>query len=175
MLSEWHAGLRAGESLEEVFYGAQRAAGLFTESNEELTKGLQRICARMKVNVPLETAFHEFAKEHPIEEAGWLAEILLFAKRLGNGYVQVIEDTVVRLRERMDLEEELFVVTAEKRYELKILALMPLLLLAYVRISSPDFLSPLYHNAFGCLLMIGVIAGYLVCIRIGLRITKIEV
>ena len=65
-------------------------------------------------------------------------------------------------------------VSAQKKLEQNIMNLMPLGILAYLKISSGDFLSAIYGNAFGVCFMSICLGIYVGALILAEKILKIE-
>ena len=86
-----------------------------------------------------------------------------------------IRRSAQKIEEKIDLSQEIEAAIAEKQFELKAMMVMPVGILAYMKLSSPTFLEPVYHNAFGAAVMSGCIGVYLASIYLGKRIVDIKV
>ena len=88
------------------------------------------------------------------------AEVFAFAKRSGGNFVTIMEGTANHIRARYDTEREIQVLVASKRLEQKIMNAMPMLILAYLKVTSVGFLDVLYRNPTGILFMSGCLIAY---------------
>ena len=64
--------------------------------------------------------------------------------------------------------------TAEKRFEQKIMNLMPFFIVFYVDVTSPGFFEPMYRTAAGRVVMTACLGMYLAACVISQRILQIE-
>ena len=100
---------------------------------------------------------------------------MIFAKRSGGDFVQIIHGTVESIRDKIQVEEEILTMIAEKRLEQKVMNVIPLFLLLYLDLISPGYLDILYGNLFGIIVMTISLGGYGAAILLSERIAKIEV
>jgi uncharacterized protein len=114
---------------------------------------LHQMNQKVKVNIAVEQAYMELAEQMNLEEACAFGEILLFAKRLGGNYGKNIQRTATKLGEKMSLQEEITTMMAQKKLEMKVMLVIPLAIIAYVRLTSADLLAVLYGNLAGGLIM----------------------
>lgn len=169
------AGLQAGYSLERAVRQAEdELIRLFPEGSR-LAIHIHRMNQKLAMNIQLEKAFDEFAKDISLEEAMSLAEIISFAKRSGGDYGRHIKETALKIEDNLSIKQEIETITTEKRLELKVMCVMPLGILAYITITSADFIAPLYGNALGVLVMTACLIGYGACIILGKKIIDINV
>ena len=127
------------------------------------------------MNISLEKAFKEFAKDIGLEEALSLSEIISFAKRSGGDYGKHIRDTALKIEENILVKQDIETITTEKRLELKVMCVMPMGILSYITITAPDFLAPLYGNLLGVCLMSVCLVVYGVLITLGRKIIDIKI
>lgn len=64
---------------------------------------------------------------------------------------------------------------ASKRYEQKVMNMIPFGIILYMNFSSPEFLSTLYTTLLGRITMTGCLAVYILAIYLAERIMRIEV
>lgn len=167
------AALLAGYSMENAWRETEREmTGLYGQ-NALIVKELCRMNAAVRVNEPIEQALAEFAGRSGCEEIEDFAEIFLFAKRSGGDYVNIIRTTIQKMNGRMEVEQEIAAVLAGKRLEGRIMNGMPLFILAYMTVTSGDFLDVLYGNALGACIMTAVLAGYGAALRLSARVLEI--
>ena len=161
------AGLQGGISVEKSFLSAEKEMTTLYGKECLLLEELHRLNTNVALSMPVENAFFDFAKVYPYEEVEDFASIFSFAKRLGANYTTNIRRTAAALGEDLELKQEISAITAEKRMELKIMCMMPLGILFYIRMGSPDYLETLYHNPAGVLVMILALGLYAASLGLG--------
>ncbi|WP_028242437.1 type II secretion system F family protein [Pseudobutyrivibrio ruminis] len=169
------ASLQTGYSLEKALRQSESELKRLYPSESVLLPFVHVMNQRIGMNVQLEKAFFEFAKEVDLEEAISLAEIISFAKRSGGNYGKNIRDTAFKIEENLSVKQEIETITTEKRLELKVMCVMPLAILAYITITSSSFIAPLYGNALGILIMTACLIAYGLLIMLGRRIIEINI
>ena len=137
--------LQAGMSLENSFLQAEGQLAMLGEDGKDMIYALHQMNQKVKVNIA--------AEQMDLEEACAFGEILLFAKRLGGNYGKNIQRTATKLGEKMSLQEEITTMMAQKKLEMKVMLVIPLAIIAYVRLTSADLLAVLYGNLAGGLIM----------------------
>lgn len=76
--------------------------------------------------------------------------------------------------ESIQVENEIALMTAAKRYEQMIMNAMPLFLVLYLDFTSPDFFEILYTTMFGRAVMTGCLLIYIVSVLIAKHILDIK-
>lgn len=136
---------------------------------------LHQMNQKVKVNIAVEQAYMELAEQMDLEEACAFGEILLFAKRLGGNYGKNIQRTATKLGEKMSLQEEITTMMAQKKLEMKVMLVIPLAIIAYVRLTSADLLAVLYGNLAGGLIMSACLVVYVLMALWSRRIMDIVI
>lgn len=68
-----------------------------------------------------------------------------------------MENAIEKIGTEAELEEEISVLIAEKNLELKLMILMPSVMVAYLKLTNPEYIAALYGNLMGIGLMSAVI------------------
>ena len=169
------SSLESGYSVENAFVEAEQTILRMFGDKSVIAGELHRLNAKVELKCPVERAFVEFAEAFPYEEATNFANIFSFAKRLGGDYIRNIRRTAEKIEEKVELKQEIVAAVAEKQMELNVMTVMPMAIIAYLRIGSGEFLAPMYHNLFGAVFMTVCIALYAAAIALGKKIVDIRV
>ena len=97
-----------------------------------------------------------------------------FAKRSGGNFASIIEETSEHMRARHDTEREIQVLVASRKLEQRVMNVVPIFILAYLKLTSGAFLAPLYGNLFGVLFMTACLVVYGVTILLADKILDIQ-
>ncbi len=134
-----------------------------------------RIVKHMETNGTVETAFTEMAKNIKLKEAVHFSETFRIGKRVGGDLTHIIRDTSMILSDIMDSEREIRTISAAKKFEFQVMCMMPLLMVGYVKMTSPGYFEPLYHNLFGNIVMTTVLTLVILIYLIGQKMIHVEV
>ena len=88
---------------------------------------------------------------------------------------KILDDTVRRIRERIDTEQEIETAQAARKYEQQIMSLVPVGIILYLRFSFPGFVEQLYGNPTGIAIMSICLGIYLLAWWLGKRMVRIRV
>jgi tight adherence protein B len=127
------------------------------------------------MNQPVEVILKDFADRSGIDDIKNFAEVFDTAKRTGGDLIKIIRSTGNIIRDKIEVKREIITMITAKKFESNIMNLIPFGIIVYLRMFSPDFLSPLYHNLFGILFMTAILVIYYGISRIAMKITSIEV
>lgn len=103
------------------------------------------------------------------------AEVFYFSRKSGGNLTSIMRLTADRLRQNFRVQEEIALAISSRQFEQRIMSIMPLGILAYLRVGSPGFLAPLYHNAAGVVIMTGCLALYGAAWYLSAKLTEIEI
>jgi tight adherence protein B len=168
------AALLAGFSMENAWREAQREIGALYGEDAALYRELEEMNQSVSLNIPLEQLLEGFATRSGNADIASFAEVFAFAKRSGGNFVTIIEGTSEHMRAKYETEREIQVLVASRRMEQKIMNVIPMLILAYLKVTSMDFLDILYGNAAGALFMTVCLLAYGGAILLAERILRIQ-
>ena len=165
-------GLSAGTSVERSFVEAEENLKLLYKNDSVLLERLHGMNQQVRMGTAVEKQFYTLAVISRVEEMETFGELFLYAKRMGGDYVKNIRKLSLRMDERIAMKEELESQLAEKMLELRIMAVVPLAILLYLRLSATSFLMPLYQNVGGALVMTGCFLLYVGSVLLGVVIIR---
>jgi tight adherence protein B len=169
------AALLGGYSVENALLEAQKEVALLHGDASDMYRELAEINRSVQLGVPVEKLFAEFGARSGVEDISGFAEVFAFAKRSGGDLVKIIETTTEHMRLKQETEQEITVAVAARKLEQKVMNVVPLFLLAYLRVSSGDYLDVMYGNLSGVLVMTGCLLGYAASIYLSERLLAIRV
>lgn len=168
------SAMAAGYSLENSIREARNDLALMYREEDIIMKELDYMIHKIKLKVPVEHLIKELGDRSGAEDIMTFAEILMTAKRTGGNLVQVMRHTAANITEKIETRREIETLVSGKKMEAKCMTAIPLLMILYLRIFSPGFLDPLYHNIMGAGIMTIALAVYVISFLWGQRIMKID-
>ena len=102
-------------------------------------------------------------------------DVYLICRKTGGNLGKVVSKTAEVLVDKLDIQREIRKLTAQKRYESVIITAIPLLMLFFLQLTSPEYLQVLYDTAIGRILMSAALLATVFSYLWSLRITDIEV
>jgi tight adherence protein B len=169
------SALRAGYSAENAFEEALKDLMLLYGGEAIIIREFKRIVNQVNMNIPVEKALADFAERTGIDDILSFSEVFATAKRTGGDLVSIIKGTSAAISGKTEVKREIITMLAAKKYESNILKVMPPGIILYLQLSSPGFLSPLYHNIAGIIIMTVILGLYLGAYVLINRISSIEV
>lgn len=140
-----------------------------------LIDDFEEMIIQLEANCNSSEIFEMLAKKYSIETMSNFCQIIILAKKQGSSMQKVINNTAQMIEEKIEVEKELEVVTAQKKFELLIMLLFVPMMIMYLRGVSTNFSETMYQTfqgkiaMFACLLIYGI-SGYIGSKIIDIRI-----
>ncbi len=169
------ASLQAGYSVENSLHESLRELRKIYEPDSFIIREFRFMDAQIEMSRSMEELFLDFGKRCAIEDIQSFAEVFLTAKRSGGDLLAVIRNTASCIRQKQETMQEIETCLAGKVMEQNIMSLIPILILGYVKLTSPEFLTAMYGNITGTAVMGICFAVYVAAYFWGRKIMQIEV
>ncbi len=169
------SALLAGFSMENAWLEAQKEIESLYGKNSMLYAELSRINRTAAMSVPIEGLLSDFANRTGVEDILSFAEVFGFAKRSGGDFVKVIETTVCHIKQKQETIQEIEILITAKRLEQKVMNVIPVFILLYLRVTSGGYLDILYGNIPGAAFMTCALGIYVFAMYMAERIMNITV
>ncbi len=124
---------------------------------------VRQILYGMEVGVPVERLFHNYARETVNEDIRQFAEVIEIAKHTGGNMVTILKNTMDHFRKKMAAEEEIRVILSGVVFEKNIMLFMPIVILIYMRLTNPEYMSCIYKTMTGHILISLVLGATVGC------------
>lgn len=169
------AALCAGYSIENSFLEARKDLLLIYSKDTDIIKELSFITQQVECNQRLEDLLLDFAKRSKLEDIINFTDVFIMAKRSGGDIMLIINQTARNISTKIEVKREIQSMIAGKQMEARIMILIPMGIIAYMRIFSTGFMDCLYHNLMGILIMTVALVLYAGGFMLSERIVEIEV
>ncbi len=158
------AGLSAGLSFPQaVDYAAE-------ELTPPASEALRRLSRQIALGFPLEQAMEKLLDAYPEESLGLVVDGIHLQRQFGGDLVRMLSETGARLRERVELEQEIRAVTAQGRLSGWVLVALVPASAALLLGSNPRYIDVLFDTWIGQALLVFALilqlAGWLVISRL---------
>ena len=109
-----------------------------------------------------------------MEDIVTFAQIYATARKSGGNLVKVMRRTAENIGEKMEMQGEIQTMISGKKMEATCMIIIPLLIILYLQICSPEFLEPLYGNLPGIIFMTVALALYILGVVWSRHIMRIQ-
>ncbi len=169
------AALNVGYSVENAMRETIKDLKGIYKKDDMILREFSYMIRQLQMNVSVETVLQDFAQRTADEDVQTFVTVFNMAKRSGGDTMEIIRNAVRQMGEKIDVEREITTLVSGKKLELKIMTMIPLGMVLYMKISFPEFLDVLYGNLAGVIIMSICLLVYLVAYEMGRRIVEIEV
>lgn len=173
-LKSLSAALNAGYSVENAFREAYKELLFLYPKEADIMQEFHAIIRKLQMNDTIESALEDFAVRSGIEDIRDFAEVFATAKRTGGDMIKIIKNTCHVMEERMEIQRDIDISIAGKKYESNIMNLIPLGIIAYMLCFSSDFMAPMYHNLSGVMMMTAALFVYFMAILLSKHILRFQ-
>ncbi|MFD0682431.1 MULTISPECIES: type II secretion system F family protein [unclassified Paenibacillus] len=174
-LASISSALGAGKSVEIAFQEALLDLRLlYPDPRALIVKELETINHRINNGETIENALKDLSERSALEDIQQFTDVFMTCKRTGGNLVHVIRRTSSIIQEKLDIQQDIQVMMSQKRFESKVLAFAPLIVIAVLSFSSPDYMEPMYQGS-GFLIMTVSLIILIGCYAVTKMIMNIKV
>ncbi len=175
MLQTVSSALNTGYSVENAVRESQKELKLLYSEKEMISKEMLLLVRQLRMQIPAEQAVEEMAARVGLEDVETFAAVFATAKRSGGDMIAIMRSTAGQIADKIDVRREIEGVLAAKRYEFKIMSGIPYVIIAYMSLSFPEFMTCLYGNIIGIGVMTVCLIVYIGAYYLGAKLVEIEV
>lgn len=169
------SSLSAGYSIENAFIEALNDLNNLYNKDSIIIKEFLNISGRLASNDTLESILQDFATRSGIEDIQDFTDVFITAKRSGGDLVSIIRKTTDHIGEKIEVLREIDTIMSSKKMEQNIMSSIPFIIIFYLNFNSSDFLSILYGNLTGVIIMTICLLLYFIAFSMAQKIVAIEV
>jgi len=162
--------LKAGQSLPHALQRCAAEMRRLHPGGGGLVEEIELAAREVDLGTPVDEALVTLQRRVALEEVSALVDALVTTRRRGGNIVEVMGNVAQMVADRLAIEREIQVLTAQKRTEAAILALIPLGIYLVVRITNPAYLGVFHATPWGQValgaILLTVAAGYWMAQRI---------
>lgn len=174
-IQAFSASLKAGYSAENAMIQAGKDLAHVYGGETAMTAECRKIEKQLLNNLSPEELLSDFAVRSGQDEMKDFAAIFMIAKRSGGNMPAIIRNTSDIISEKIEVKREIQLLFAAKRMEQNIMNVVPVLIIGYVRLTTPDYFEAMYHNAFGICAMTICLLVYMFAYFLSEKIMEIEI
>lgn len=175
MISSLSTVISAGISVDNAFIETLEDMRKLYGEESLIVKELTYICESMKINRSIDSTLFDFADRSGDEDIKDFFDIFCEARISGGNLTDIIKKTVSNIKEKKDIEDEITAMLEGKKLEQKVMSGVPIIIIVFLKLSSSDFISGLYHNIFGYVVMSICLVLYIIAYLLSEKIANIKV
>ena len=169
------AALSSGYSIENSFREANKDMEKLHGKDSLICKELKMTIYKIDNGVTLEHCLRDFSERANTEDISDFTEVFTEAKRMGGNYGKLISRIITVMREKEETENEIETMLSGKHLEQRVISIIPMIILLYLRVSTGSFMNVLYKNTLGIVTMSVCLILYVMSYLLSEKISNIEV
>ena len=136
---------------------------------------MNEVIKGLSLGVTLSDGLKKFASRVKSDDIRDFVTVFTEAFKSGGNLVSIIKSTVTIMQDKKRIEDEIKAMLKGKMLEQKVICVIPIMIFVYLRVSSYEFVSVLYHNAAGIAVMTVCLILYVSSILLSEKIANIKV
>ena len=169
------ASVAAGRQMQEALVESVDNMSVMYDADKPIMAELlyMRRCI-LENNESDKVLLEDFARRSKSEDINNFVQVYTTCRNMGGDLEKIITRASTILTDKMNIEREIRAITAQKKLEGRIIALMPLAMLLSLNIVSQSYIAPLYTTLMGRLIMTGCLAMTVYGVWLMEKISTIE-
>ena len=169
------ASLHTGYAIENAFREAYTELSLLHGEHALIVKEFDYMLKQMHVSRTVEEVVEEFALRSGLEDIQNFAQVFSMANRSGGKLISIMDAAAETIGQKIEVEREISVMIQGKKLEQRIMSIVPIGMIAYLRLGNGEFMQVLYESIAGRSVMTGCLIGYIAALWLGEKIMAIKV
>ena len=163
------SSLRSGFSLLQALDAVVRETG--PPAGPEFTRAL----AEARLGAELETCMETIADRMSSDDLRWTVMAIRIQRGIGGNLAEVLTTTVNTIRERGYLRRQVHALSSDGRLSAYILVALPVVIGAFLFLTKPSYMRPLYTTHIGLLMLAGAVVLQVLGALLMRQMIKIEI
>lgn len=170
------SSLAAGRSMESALREVLKDLSLiYPEPDTCILQEFREIIRKTEMNMTIEEALYNFARRSRLEDIKSFADVFALANRGGGNLITVMQKTSAIISEKLRIADEINTMLAERRFEQKVLNIMPVAMIVLLSFSVGEYMRPVFETVFGRIIMTIALALLGLAYYISKKLMEIEV
>lgn len=167
--------LQVGDSMEKAMEHSLPELARQWGQQSFIYRDVEQMCRQIGLSAPTEEVMKAWGEQRKEEELTLFLQVFLFGRRTGGDLCVMIAKTTHSISTRIETSQEIQTLLTSRKYEQSIMSAMPILIILYINLSNPEYLTVLYGNLKGVVFMSICLVLYAAAVFMGLKLLRIEV
>ena len=167
--------MEAGYSVENSFLESYGPLKERYGEKAHMVQELYRIKQGLHLNIKIEELLLDLAERSNLEDVRDFAIVFAQAKRGGGNLAYIMGRTITMIKDKVELQKEIQIMLSGKKYEQRIMSMVPLCIMVYISVTSKGFFDVMYGNLAGVLIMTVCLCAYGIALLMAEHLMRIEV
>ncbi|TDP57465.1 type II secretion system F family protein [Aminicella lysinilytica] len=170
------SSLATGRHMEESLEEARKELLTMYKADDHIIRETEYMLHSIKdAGEPDIVALEDLAARARVEDIDIFVQVYRACRETGGDMISAVNKSAAVIGEKITIENEIQVMSSQKKFEGKIITAMPVGIILFLRVMSPDYLSIMYQSLAGRLMMTAALAATIGAYALIERITDIEV
>lgn len=170
------SSLSAGKSVESAMSDTVKdLESLLSKQENYIIREFKYITSQLALNQNIEEVMTDFAHRSKVEDIANFADVFVVSKRTGGNLIEAIKNSVKVIAEKIEFKQELNTMLAQKKFEQKLLSIIPVVLVLLLTWTAPDYMEPVFTTFIGRVVMTVAVAILIFAYFISKKIMEIEI
>ena len=126
-----------------------------SEAREPVASEFQLLVESQRVGIPLDQGLERMTQRMPIPEVNFFSIVLAIQKQSGGNLAEVLGNLSRVLRDRKKMKAKIRALSQEAKSSAAIIGALPVVIMIFMYLSSPDYISLLWTEDLGHLMLAG--------------------
>jgi tight adherence protein B len=125
------------------------------EAPKPVNEEFHQLVEGFRIGLSLEQGMNRMFERMPLQEVSFFGIVLMIQQKTGGNLAEALNNLASVLRGRKLMEGKIKALSAEAKASAMIIGALPFLVMGAVKISSPDYLTPLFETRTGNFILLG--------------------
>lgn len=139
LLDTLNTSIGSGKNVTDSFKSAYDDLRIIYADDSYIVRELLVINSGLDNNIPIERLLKDFGERSSIDDISSFANIFETSYRKGGNIKEIIDSTQQIISDKMEVELEIQTIITSSATELKIMSVMPIVLIAMIKLMSAEF------------------------------------
>ncbi|MCL2543673.1 MAG: type II secretion system F family protein [Nocardioidaceae bacterium] len=145
------------------------------EGPDPIADEFKRVLVETRIGLSVEDAFEGVADRFDSKDFRWVVMAIRIQRQVGGNLAELLTTVAGTMRERAYLRRQVNALAAEGKLSAWILSLLPPAVTGFVMLTQPGYLTPLFHTAFGLIILVAAVLWLCVGVFWMSRMVKVEI
>jgi tight adherence protein B len=140
------------------------------EVGEPISSEFRKLFEEQKFGLPVRDALVNLSERMPLVDVKFFITAVMLQRETGGNLAEILDNLSYVIRERFKIMRQVNVYTAQGRLTMLLLMMLPPIIVVTMLLMNPSFISPLFTDPLGHILLVGGLVlqtiGYFVIRRI---------
>lgn len=175
LLYELSSSFSAGRHMEESLKESIDKLRMIYEEDADILREIHFMLDCMEKGDTELAVWENFSKRSHLSDIEDFVIVFRVCRETGGDFICALNQAAKLIGEKILIENDIKAMVVQKRIEGNIITAMPFIIVFFLRISSPDYMTPMYETIIGRCIMLASLVLIIFAYRIIERIVKIDI